>query len=45
MKKLVLVALAVFTLAIAVPVGGAAAATTNEASRIGDSSGHTNSNN
>lgn len=43
MKKIVLAALAVFTLAIAVPVAGASAASVNEASRIGDGNGHTNS--
>ena len=43
MKKLVLAALAVFTLAIAVPVSSGVAATVNEAARLGDSNGHTNS--
>lgn len=43
MKKLVLAALAVFTLAIAVPVSSGVAASVNEAARLGDANGHTNS--
>ena len=45
MKKFVLAALAVFTLAIAIPVTAASAATVSEAARLGDANGNSNSNN
>jgi len=43
MKKIVLAAMAMFILAIAVPVSAGMAATVNEASRLGDANGHSNS--
>lgn len=45
MKKIVLATLAVLTLAIALPIGGGFAATVSEAARMGDSNGHTGSQN